>query len=278
MDRATALNTLGLDESATREEIDAARQAEMKVVHPDGSAPDEERAKRVNEAHRVAIEGLPGAEVVATNALGEIVRRNSAALEKQALAEEARGTVSRVVTHHTGELAAARRQRYAFAATTGLIGAVAALTRTVPNLAPNDYVSGILTAMGGILIVLGALFGVVAFLSKSREDGLQLTIEEAAETLGDRGTSLATLDEVGGVGSTWSRDELIDAVRRWIGRDNPDEPNNGEPLARIAEQIGPVDFARLLLAKGRENGVIEDAQIARGGGVSYGYRVVRGGR
>jgi hypothetical protein len=250
-------------------------------VHPDGSHPDEAEAKRINEAHTVAIDTLTGADLVPVKALTEIVRRNTAALERASLSEAVATTVSQVVTHHVGALAQARRQRAAIAALTALIGAVVALTRTVPNLSPSDQVSGVLTAAGGFMIVAGAMLGVFALLSKSREERLQLLIEEATDTLNDRGTLLATLHEVGIPETGWSRGELQSCVSRWLASDDKASigpPEVGEPLVRVARRIGSVDFARLLLAKGQERGVVEEAELARGGSLTYGYRIIRSPR
>src|SRR4051812_12265742 len=119
VDRADALEILGVREPATQADIDTARHAAMKVVHPQGSDPDEEKAKVINEAHRVATETMTGVEMVPVKALAELVRRNTAALERSGSSEAAATTVSQVVIHHVGELARARRRRLSLAVVTG---------------------------------------------------------------------------------------------------------------------------------------------------------------
>jgi hypothetical protein len=67
VDREEALTRLGLANGATREEIERAWRAEMKVVHPDiGLRPDDELAKGLNEARRIALTGVaePASELV----------------------------------------------------------------------------------------------------------------------------------------------------------------------------------------------------------------------
>lgn len=54
--QAKWFETLGVAETATREEIDAARRGLLKRFHPNGSEPDEVKFFAVGEAYRIAME------------------------------------------------------------------------------------------------------------------------------------------------------------------------------------------------------------------------------
>lgn len=105
MERAKAFAILGLarDRNAVRDRLRL--PSEMKEVHPDGSSPDEEQAKLVNEAHLVA---TAAADLVLVSLMMDVVRRNTAAIERSTQAAAASETVRQVVTQHVGHLERSR--------------------------------------------------------------------------------------------------------------------------------------------------------------------------
>ena len=97
MERSEALVELGLDTTATKEHIEAAWRSAIKVVHPEGTRPDPEAARRLNEAREVAIAGLAkdlgGALISLSDVMDLLVRSQS--LQPAAAQTRAEQTLNR---------------------------------------------------------------------------------------------------------------------------------------------------------------------------------------
>gem|GEM_PF-2962406 len=115
----------------------------------------------------------------------------------------------------------------------------------------------------------------MAWAAASAERLLEVEIEEAGEVLSDRGDFSAVLDEIEAP-NFFDRSDLETLVGRWEQEAPPTGLLAGSrgqrPLSQTAARIGRVDFVRLLLAKGLELGLLEEAVDDNSGRRIYGYR------
>lgn len=184
--------------------------------------------------------------------------------------------LKRIVTHHVGQMAYRRRRRVQTAIVSAGIAAFLGLLAALGNV-PDPY-AGIRLALG-ILAVGGAAVagatGLMAWAAASAERLLEVEISEAGEVLSDRGDFSATLDEIG-VPDFFERSNLETMVGQWEQKPHPPDllaGNRGQrPLSETAARIGRVDFVRLLLAKGLELTLLEEAVGDDSGQRIYGYR------
>jgi hypothetical protein len=280
MERLEALTELGLDGSATREQIESAWRGAIKVVHPEGTHPDPDAARRLNEAREVALVGLEGSAGDALVRLSEVMDLVRAQAQQPVAVAGAERALRRVVMHHVGLLAYRKRERTVLAAISGgLAAALGVITAIIRAYDSTRYLLGFVAATLGLL---AAVLGFLAWRVSIAEQTLRLQLEEAAETLSDRAAFVDTINEIG-LGRFWTRADLHGALDRWEIPDGPWDRTRGSivglgpsyrsvPLARTAERIGPVDFGRLLVAKGIELGLIEESATTDGNGiVGYGY-------
>jgi hypothetical protein len=280
MDHDEALGVLGLSPGASRAEIEAAFRGAMKVAHPDsGPDSDEAAARRLNEAREKALEALQPSTALVPVEVRDLVRAATYGQSQVAKANAADKAVRQVVLHHIGELAQIRRRRTAAAALSGGIAAVLVVMRLSNTLVPESRIQQILIGVAiATLSLAAAVLGCWAWLVSSRETLLELRIEEAAETLADKATVMDSVAEIA-LSGTWSRAELIEGVRAWIQRhEQPDvtlaSGAGSIPLVTLAADIGAVDFARLLTAKGLESGIIEEySGVDSQGRPHFGFRL-----
>jgi hypothetical protein len=290
MNRAEALTRLGLDFDATPAEIDRAWRSAMKRVHPDsGSDPEPALVAALNEARQVALAAAASTAtaLVPRDSAYELVRSDPTLAMHAATSERALRTV---VMHHVGHLAYQRRQRTILAGLTGggaaLLALIGALTRFDPYVVPPSLV----LSMSALLATVSALFGVLAWRTAAIERRLQLELDEVAETLSDRAALADTLTELG-LQSFFTRGELHAAISHWAAGVHVARRDRGPtvassvrevllpvgaryrsvPLAHTAAVIGAVDFAKLLIAKGVELGMLIEDERVTGNGEVYGY-------
>ncbi len=153
---------------------------------------------------------------------------------------------------------------------------------------PSGPFGIILLAFAGYCVCGGVVMGGRALAASTRERMLTLELEDAGDTLSDRGDLTATLDELG-LPAFFTRAQLYEVLQQWrVPEDAPEPRRDGgilppsalfepryEPvsLAETARKIGHVDFARLLMAKGLELGLLEVADRPTSGyTMDHGYR------
>jgi hypothetical protein len=250
----------------------------MKIVHPDsGHAPDAELARQLNEAREAALVDSRSTALVPIEAVLDLVRAASSSATAVNRRDASERVVNRVVLQHVGQFAGLRRRRTAIAAAAGGVAAVVALLRSTMRI---EFIYPWELVVATIFVVAGsaaAALGVMAWLVSSREKLLVLELEGAAETLGDKAAFTETIRELG-VGDAWTRNALQAAVTKWVtdaeGTPSPGVRGGSVPLQSTARELGPVDFARILLAKGLETGVFEESEIVDPDGQrQYGFRV-----
>lgn len=265
------MRLLNLPVGASEEEVKRAYRRLAREVHPDtGEEPDAERLQQLGEARDVALEHVTGQDLVTRKDIALMLRTQG---ELAKVSQESEATLSRVVVHHVGKLAAARSRRLTISGLGTVVGlllaAIGAVVRTLPSL------QAVLIPFGALLAICSLVVGAMALLNKEREERLRIEIEEAAETLSDRAALVGTLAELG-LDGFFTREDLQEAIYYWSEMDNEIEMirfRDRVPLSRVAAKIGPVDFARLLLSRSLESGMIVEAEGSDDyHEIQYGYR------
>ena len=273
MKRPEAMRLLELEEGFGEDDVKRAHRQLAKEAHPDtGASPDAEKLAVLKEARDLLLGATESTALVTREELAVMLRKQG---ELARVSQESEATVRRVVMHHVGKLARARARRLTVSGLGAVVGllviGVGALSRTevFPLLQPA------LLVLGSMLSIVSLALGTVALLQKEREERLQIEIEDAGETLADRGALIGTLAELG-LDGFFTREDLQDAIYYWSEIDSEAEVirfRDRVPLSRIATKVGPVDFARLLLAEGIESGMLLEAEApGEDGEVRYGYR------
>jgi hypothetical protein len=153
-----------------------------------------------------------------------------------------------------------------------LLGLLAALGNVPDSYAAIRVALGVLAVGGAVAAGVSAL---MAWAAASAERLLEVEIEEAGEVLSDRGDFSAVLDEIEAP-NFFGRSDLEALVGRWEQEAPPVGLLAGNrrqrPLSQTAARIGRVDFVRLLLAKGLELALLEEAVDDNSGQRIYGYR------
>ena len=223
-------------------------------------------------------------------------------LERRAAASER--TVNTVVTQGVGRLAAVRQQRFTVAFLMGGLAVAGVLVRLTVPFIPESYAyfwRETIAWGAGAAALIGGIFGALGWAVKGREQWLTLQIEGVASALSDRAALSDTLGEID-AGTDWTLREFCACVASWIDRQREQvfvsnirtsaRMNQLNPYARIfrslgllaprdaevemwrvAARIGPNDFTSIVLAKGVETRIVEEAVIRNASGIErYGYR------
>jgi len=273
MRRDEAISLLDLPADANNEDVKRAYRRLAKKAHPDtGERSDTERLQQLGEARDVALEPVTGKELVTREDIALILRTQG---ELAKVSRESEATLSRVVLHHVGKLAAARNRRLTISGLGTVVGLLLTAVGTLVRSETIPPLQAVLIPVGSVLASCSLAIGAMALLNKEREERLRIELEEAAETLSDRASLVGTLAELG-LDGFFTREDLQEAIYYWSEMDNEIEVirfRDRVPLSRVAAQIGPVDFARLLLSRGLESGmIVETEEPGDQHDVQYGYR------
>jgi hypothetical protein len=247
----------------------------------------------------------PGRALVPRTAVGIAPIQSLPRGEIERRIEASDRTVKAAVTQSVGRLAAVRQQRFTVALLMGGLAVAGALVRLTVTFEPEGGAAlrEVIAWGSGIAALIGGIFGALGWAVKGREQWLTLQIEGLASALTDRATLADTIDEIG-AGSDWTRQEFRAAVGAWIERQRelvlpstrrPSVAHGAfQPYAqalravgllaptetevemwRVARRLGPNDFASIVLAKGVETGIVEEAMIRDGRDADrHGYRLV----
>jgi hypothetical protein len=284
-----AYKTLGLSSGATREEIRDAYVKRAREVHSDSGTGDDAEMARLNDAYATVQRLVSSStELVPVSAAAALIR----ALEPRALVAERERASERVVkqliSHQVTPLKAATRQRATIALVTGGLTVVGAVFKSdaIDNL--SSGVADLVLVLTPMLGVITVLLAVLAWKATARASLIRDAVEDAADSMSDRGSYLAILDEVGEpqhLGASWSRAELAAAVETWSGGHRPVAPwiallrsllsgPKRITLATVATQIGSDDFAQLLITKGQELELVDERPYSSSEGrVNFRYVV-----
>jgi hypothetical protein len=202
-----------------------------------------------------------------------------------------------VVKAHVGRLIRLRQQRLTAAILLGGLAGVGLVVHTTIGRVTVFDGAGDTTdvfpwwreTLGIVSGVLGAFAVVLAAMGwfvRNREQYLRLQVEGVADVLADRAMLADLLDEID-PGDNWTRSEFRDAVDRWIAaqalalsphqrtvRDIYAMPlrtigilaprDSGEDMWRVAQRVGPTDFASLVIPRAVGAGMVSEALITDG--------------
>jgi hypothetical protein len=300
---------LQLPEDFDHDALDVAYRASAAAVRGIPAEKQEATLLALNEARdylRSSLGPRPGKELARRTVVG-VARMPvlpSGELERRIEASEQ--SVKAAVTQSIGRLAAVKQQRFTIGlsmAGLAVAGALIRLTGTFSREGVTYQLREVLAWGSGISAFMGAFFGALGWAVKGREQWLKLQIEGVAGALTDRATLADTLDEID-VESPWTRQEFRAAIESWISRQGtllddskanvrqevfgpyarvfratgilaPKEAD--EEIWRVASKIGPSDFAGIVLSKGAEAGIVEEAIVRdEDGQERHGYRRVIG--
>jgi DnaJ domain len=266
MEKAEALRVLGLDESATDDEVKAAFRRLVRQVHPDTGGGQPADVQRLEEARDAALS--PGGALIPVNQVKDLILVSQEPLqrqlERQGRQADREATFKQVVRAQTSRLRQAQRDRTAYAGLAAGVAAVSQVIRAVPagNAgSTGSVVASVLLAAFGLL---AAMLAIMAWRASQHVRLIEEAVEDANDTLSSRPSFVATFREItgGSEATTWTSEELKELIYSWsagrtvheaavsmsylIGRGDP------LPLSALAHEIRPADFLKLLLAKGRE--------------------------
>lgn len=270
-----------------------------KEHHPDLGG-DSTHMAEITEAYEILIAELrpPGTELAVRPDSVSMVRW-AASEQRRERRENSQRIVRELVRHQTSPLSQAARQRRWLAIVSGglaaLVGAARALRLDYVEgpegsellWLPTSVRLGVMLAFGG----LAAAFGLLAWSASTRAAWIESALEDADDELNDKNSYLDLIEEIADesdLDSSWTRAELIHAVRQWSESFVDRHPWSqlhparslmglraraapGTPLAALAQITGPVDFAKLVIVKGLENELLIERPTNRTGRPGYGY-------
>ncbi len=257
---------LGLPEDASPESIRARFRALAMQLHPDQGNDDAEAFVRLQEARVSALGESSDAPLVPLDQVTQLVRVATGALahreEQRARREESESVKRQVVRARTSPLKAARRRVSFLTGLTALLGGLSQLIRVLPW----DSASLVATLVGATLGLYTSLLGLIIWRHTQRIAQIQDAVEDATEALEERPTFVRAVREIAQERESLplTRDHLLDLVDAWSERNSeygyssmsallaPSRRPAGLSLADCARVIGPEDFAKLVIAKGKE--------------------------
>ncbi len=286
MDTSEALRILGLPREFALSDVEERFVELMKQRHRDiGGSDDETRA--LLEARDVLRESIGGASIAPLDSDTRIIVQD--AVPSRTLSEllqRSQAAIDSVATVHVAEYRAQRRIAVVF----GAVGA--ALAAVTSDLVPLFQVGGdaswILTAAGAIA---AALFSIRATLLTSAAERVETTVKLVGEHLSEReswGRVWHELTSAVPTNPPWSREEIENLVREWIRPLRrlllvsrlaiPRAVRGSDPPVQIvARDVGFRDFSRILIAKGIENGMLEEEEEISNGQLRTKYNTtIRG--
>jgi hypothetical protein len=268
MDTRSAFGLLGLPLTASPEEIEDRFRELARERHPDVGGSGDAMGD-LNSARDVALASLTTTTaVVPSSFLRDLVVASERNTVRQEHKERAHGLTRRITQVATSRLRSMRNQ---VAVLAGVSAAGLFLGKEIPaevfgaiSLSPRA--TGLLTLMA---IVFGVTGACLSWFMQERIRRIEQDVQDLEHHLGFRSGYVDFLTEVWpfvdhgrwtvvdlerGIDS-WSR-ELIEPYRKWRG---------------VAHAVGPADFARLLIAKGQELGLLERKEDSDGRRLSESY-------
>lgn len=273
MNIADAYALLGLGMRATVAEIEARFRELAQTAHPDTGGSDL-AMKQLNAAREIAIDFANTKNSLVVLGVGEPTPATH--IDLRASSDRA---FSRVLRHHVGRLRALQRLSAALAAVGVFAGLLAG--RLVPLAGAVGFDLG--GPAGLAMVALGAPFLLVTGAVQLAVWSLKSATEDMNEALSDRSTFVDVISELNldleapirlanlesairwwTTGRIAASDEYV-SLSRLIGMTRRNPFGSSTPLRQLAIRIGSRDFARLLLAKGEEVGLLRRGERFEGG-------------
>lgn len=258
MQRHEALRLLGLDESATHEEVKEAFRQLARRSHPDHGG-DADDFLRLVEARDVALGDGGGSSLMHLRDVRDIVVAATGAMaerdRRRDRHEETEAVVRHLVRVRTTRLRRLRRSLTLLSLVSAVVGGLSQSIRLIPSF-ERTWANGLTIGFGTLALVLGLAIAAVT----QQVTDVQANIDEVSETLDDRTNLVRIIRTVlasAGVEAPWTTDSWFQAVAVWFG-DAHGRWESRDGLPRYAHRVGVNEFARLVLAKAKEHEVIAE--------------------
>jgi hypothetical protein len=303
---ADAYATLGLDPSASHDDVRARFRVLVKERHPDAGGNAEDLSAVQNAYDAICTGTAPMGTALQVRLNGAAMVPLTAGEQRRERREDAQRVVRELVRHQTSPLVQAQRQGrwaaiiagggalvFAFASTLG-IDRIETSTGGEHLWLPGEIrlpIAGLSGAVAGVLAL-------ITWKSNARATWIESALEDADDYLSDRNSYLQLLDEIsaeGRLGSTWTQQTLVEAIYRWsdaagsppsrqlgllglltfgfLGLLTASPRTDQVPLADLALVTGTKDFAKLLTVKGLERDLIVEQLVPIDERVEYRYSI-----
>jgi len=269
MTRDEAIQILGVPHSATPDEIQDRFRELARAQHPDTGGTSDEMSELL-EARRIALSAATSSALVPLDAVKELVRAvSSAALVREQRREDTQRVIREIRRHHTSRLRRAKNSAWFMTALSA--GATLLTTQLLPKverLTPE--------ALPTSFALIAGVTAFIAWILSTRAEAISLALDELADHLDDKTSLVNVLHDIMPIEKLrqgWTRGELLESTRRWIDQlrraglpasgviaNAAAESRRLEGIPGLVQRIGASDFVKLIVAKGRETGVVEEQE------------------
>lgn len=260
MDYSEAVAHLGLEDGASSGEIRDAHSRLAKRFHPDAGGSTAAMAA-LNEARDVALANADadGGAMVPISVVRDLVRVQTDLAREESERQQATERAERAIVRYEVDRLERRRRTAGLVATvSGGLGLLIGFLRAAVLSGVTDAQSEQFAVVIAAVAVVAAAFALAAWMLNVRVKYFEDLVKDASDALSDRGAYLAVVAEIeerGGKSSPWLRESLHDAISTWVQEIGL---NVRGSVAELAHRVGPESFAKLLVAKGLEVGVMEE--------------------
>ena len=277
MNESEAFEVLGLDPSASEEEIEEKYRELAQEHHPDKEGDKEEFAK-LSEAKKIAL----GQEEPHELELVEQAIENytEIVLDQQQKREKSRKTVNRLIRYQTYKYRRRKQMTILLGGSLGILTLFSTFL-DIPVTQGNSF---------SLIITASAIFvGIMYWTYHVQTENITTLITEADEALENNVIFVNLLQNIGihkGDGTSFTQQELVDKINEWTEGTSseltltassiflPPEEVDFEQLAKI---VGPTDFSKLLIRKGLANNLIAEDEISKGDELTVTYQTKSAG-
>jgi len=260
MDYSEAISRLGLEVGATVEEIRVAHSRLAKRFHPDAGGSTADMAG-LNEARDVALanRSANGEAMLPVSVVRDLVKAQTDLVRDQTERREATDRAERsIVRYEVDRLERRRRMAGLVATVSGGLGLLIGFLRAAVLSGVSDAQSETFAVVIAAIACVAAGFALLAWTLSAGVKSFEDLVKDASDALSDRGPYLAVITEIeekSGKPSPWLQGSLNDAISAWAQEIGLTVRGS---VAELAHRVGPEYFAKLLIAKGVELGMMEE--------------------
>ena len=255
MDESEAFEKLGLEPSATEEEIKERYRELVPQNHPDAEGTSEDM-EELNTAKEVALASSSD-DLVKTEALEDSIRL-STQQEQQRI--ESEKTVERLIDRGTSRYRRFRQMTIIFGGISAILGVV-----IQTGSFRIEYFPVSITA--GVFLVISLIY---TYIFHASMQNIELMINEADEALSDKMEYIRLLEDIGiryQDDPRFTESELENAIEEWIDDTNSTTSFFAKGFLKpkldfesLAGHVGPSDFSRLVIRKGLEKDILSELE------------------
>jgi hypothetical protein len=222
----------------------------------------------LNEARDVALANgsANGEAMLPVSVVRALVKTQTDLARDQTERREATDRAERsIVRYEVDRLERRRRTAGLVATVSGGLGLLIGFLRAAVLSGVSDAQSETFAVVIAVIAVVAAGFALLAWTLSARVKSFEDLVKDASDALSDRGPYLAVITEIeerSGEESPWLQGSLREAISAWVQEIGLTVQGS---VAELAHRVGPEYFAKLLVAKGVELGVMEE-KISNSGG------------